>query len=110
MNHCFNNNINKNINLCKLRMYMSYNITLYFNKQYNDNPDIESIDISSSIVSRRYDIENFQNCIDECFKILSTKNYIHGIVNDFISINIVPFEGLMINGDSIFSVVETYIY
>ena len=48
----------KNINIDKLRKYISYNITTFFEMRYNDNPDIESIDVSSSLISERFNINN----------------------------------------------------
>lgn len=80
--------------------------------KYKDNPDIESIDISSSLFSKRININTLpisHEDMDECMDVLSYKN-ISGTSDYFISINVVPFDGFTLYGDHIKSIIEYYIY
>ena len=94
----------------KLRGYIAYNINTYFNMKYKDW-DIHSFDVSSHLHEMRYNIYGvtdiyvyMQPAID-----IMTQAYYDPTV-DFISINVVPFDGIMIYGSHIISIIESYIY
>lgn len=108
-NH-YNNILFKNIDMNKLRGYIAYNINTYFNMKYKDW-NIHSFDVSSHLHEKRYNIYNatdiyvyMQPAID-----IMTQAYYDPTV-DFISINVVPFDGIMIYGSHIISIIESYIY
>lgn len=106
----------KNINIDKLRKYISYNITTFFEMRYDDNPDIESIDVSSSLISERFNINNNEYTglpeyiVKDAINILTENHSIAGIISDFISINVVPFDGFTLSGENIIAIINNYIY
>lgn len=94
----------------KLRGYISYNIITYFNMKYKDW-DIHSFDVSSHLEERRYNIYNATDIyvyMRPAIDIMTQPDYDPGV--DFISINVVPFDGIMIYGSHIISIIESYIY
>ena len=94
----------------KLRRYISYNIITYFNMKYS-SWDIESFDVSSHLIECRYNIYNTTDIyvyMQPAIDIMTQSNYDPYV--DFISINVVPFDGIMIYGSHIISIIESYIY
>ena len=94
----------------KLRGYISYNIITYFNMIYKDW-DIHSFDVSSHLKERRYNIYNATDIyvyMRSAIDIMTRSDYDPSV--DFISINVVPFDGIMIYGSNIISIIESYIY
>lgn len=112
------NNYIKNINIDKMRKYISFNITTFFEMRYTDNPDIESIDVSSSLISKRFEIINNNDytglpeyIVKDAINILTENHSIFGFIDDdFISINVVPFDGFTLSGENIIAIINNYIY
>ena len=84
--------------------------------RYDDNPDIESIDVSSSLISERFNINNNEYTrlpeyiVKDAINILTENHSIAGIISDFISINVVPFDGFTLSGENIIAIINNYIY
>lgn len=101
-----------------MRKYISFNITTFFEMRYTDNPDIESIDVSSSLISKRFEIINNNDytglpeyIVKDAINILTENHSIFGFIDDdFISINVVPFDGFTLSGENIIAIINNYIY
>lgn len=114
LHHSRNKNRIYNLDINRLKSYISFSITTFFKNQYPDDPDLDSIDISSSLYSKRFNINTLSylpdNMIADANELATVNNNISGTDSDYIGINVVPFDGFTIYGSDILSIINYYIY
>ena len=92
-------------------------ISLTDDELYQVLNEILSIDVGDNV---KFEIKKIINnneytglpeyIVKDAINILTENHSIAGIISDFISINVVPFDGFTLSGENIIAIINNYIY